>query len=109
MESSDPEESVQMINLSQTRNLSHPGNESVDTTSSSNVLVPSAPNLSKFSNVSSIQPAHVYPVLRPVLPPPPQPMPKPTVQTITPPPEYQPIASTARVLPYPVYLSDLKK
>ena len=122
MESGDPEESVQMINLSQARNLSHPSNDSTDTSSSS-VIMPSTPNVSQFSNVMGMQPLPVYPVPRPMLPPPPPPTPQssvvspiPTPMTNSPPPEYQlradpPLASSMRMFPpqpVPQYQSDCK-
>ena len=97
MESGTSDENVQMINLSQARNLSHPSNTSNDTSSISvSMPLPTAPNVSQFSNVIGMQPHPVHPVSRPVLPPPPLPnsqasvpLPIPTPMIQTPPPEYQ--------------------
>ena len=94
MESGTSDENVQMINLSQARNLSHPSNTSTDTSSSS-VIVPTAPNVSQFSNDIGMHPHPVHPVSRSVLPPPPPPpnsqtsVPCPIPTPMIPPPKYQ--------------------
>ena len=72
-ESADSDENMQMINLSQARDVSHPSNSSTDSFRSIVLSPPTAPNLSQFSDVVGVQPNPVIPVIHPKLPPPPPP------------------------------------
>ena len=72
-ESGDSDENMQMINLSQARDVSHPSNLSTDSSRSIVLSPPTAPNLSQFTDVSGVNSNPIIPVSRPKSPPPPPP------------------------------------
>ena len=109
MESGTSDENVQMINLSQARDLSRPSNTSTESSGSVVLLPPTAPNLSQFSDVVGVHPNPVIPVSRPKSPPPPPPnsitsVPCPIPTPMIQPPQYtlrddQPLASSVIIQP----------
>ena len=121
MESGTSDENMQMINLSQARDLSRPSNTSTESSGSVVLSPPTAPNLSQFSDVVGLQPNPVIPVIRPKSPPPPPPnsitsVPCPIPTPMILPPKYQlrddqPLASSVIIQPQqsvPMYQSACK-
>ena len=109
MESGTSDENMQMINLSQARDLSRPSNTSTESSGSVVLSPPTAPNLSQFSDVVGVHPNPVIPVSRPKSPPPPPPnsitsVPCPIPTPMIQPPQYtlrddQPLASSVIIQP----------